>query len=217
MRAAALVLFGRAPSSPDAKTRLRDAPPGAARALFLDTLDVASRLTAADLIICFTPPEAAIEMRTLAPGAEDCLVQRGADLGERMAAAFTDLFARGYARVLLIGTDLPTLPLSHLQTAERWLASGEAGVVLGPADDGGYYLIGLTSPRRELFERIAWSTPRVFEETAAAARRAGLTLRCVPVWRDIDSLDDLRRLARALDELPAEAAPHVRRWLGAWR
>lgn len=213
MRAAALALFGRSPSSPDAKTRLRDAPPGAARALFLDTLAVASRLAAADLIVCFTPPEAASEMRMLAPGAADYLVQRGGDLGERMAAAFADLFARGYARVLLVGTDLPTLPISHLETAEGWLASGEAGVVLGPADDGGYYLIGLTAPCPDLFAGIAWSTRQVFEQTVAAARRAGLILRCVPAWRDIDGLDDLHRLACALDDLPPDAAPHVRRWL----
>ena len=109
-----------------------------------------------------------------------------------MHQAFTDLFTRGYQRVLIIGTDAPTLPQSTYQEALS-LLSGHA-VVLGPALDGGYYLIGLTRPVPELFAEIPWSTDRVLALTREKALALNLTIGLLREWRDIDAIEDLHSL-----------------------
>jgi hypothetical protein len=120
------------------------------------------------------------------------LAQAGEDLGARMAGALDDVFARGYRRALVIGTDLPTLPGSAFGEAFRLLDAHD--LVLGPAQDGGYYLIGLRRPAPELFAGIPWSTDRVLALTQSKASAAGLKTALLPVRRDVDTLDDLLAL-----------------------
>ena len=91
------------------------------------------------------------------------LDQVGKNLGQRMHRTFVDLFAQGYQQVIIVGTDVPTLPLTVYQEAFAILSHSE--VVLGPALDGGYYLIGLTRPTEDLFAGIPWSTDQVLAAT----------------------------------------------------
>jgi rSAM/selenodomain-associated transferase 1 len=120
------------------------------------------------------------------------LPQTGDDLGARMAHALADIFAQGYRRALVIGTDLPTLPGSVFGEALALLDTHD--VVLGPAHDGGYYLIGLRKPAPELFAGMPWSTDQVLALTQTKAAAAGLKTALLPVRRDLDTLDDLMAL-----------------------
>ena len=116
-----------------------------------------------------------------------------------MAQACETLFAQGYKRVVIVGTDTPSLPLERYQQALTALDSHD--LVLGPALDGGYYLIGLKQPQPELFTGIAWSTDRVLAATQEKAARLGLKTALLPLWRDVDTVEDLKALiaAAALD------------------
>ena len=132
--------------------------------------------------------------------------QRGADLGERMSSAFAEVFVRtGTDRVLLIGSDIPHITADLLE--DYFSKLDEHDVVLGPAEDGGYYLVGLhrTSFTPALFEDIPWSTGRVRRETVRRAEKLGLSVYLGPTLRDIDTLEDLevvlRRSARILPSL----------------
>ena len=124
--------------------------------------------------------------------------QRGDAFGERLTLAAEDLFAVGFEAVCLIDSDSPTVPQHAYADAVRLLAQPDDCVVLGPSDDGGYYLIGLKKPHRRVFEEIDWSTERVFEQTIARAKEAGLAVELLPTWYDVDDRATLRRLC---DEL----------------
>ena len=124
------------------------------------------------------------------------LPQRGASLGERMHAVFVDLCHAGYRQVILVGSDIPTLRASSVSKACEVLDRDRCDLVLGPADDGGYYLIGLGRPEARLFGDIAWSTASVLEDTLARARQLELRVRIVADTYDVDVADDLERLRR---------------------
>lgn len=111
------------------------------------------------------------------------------DLGARMATAFATAFAAGAGRVAIIGTDCPGLRASHL--TQTFAALETAEVVLGPATDGGYYLLGLRQPRPALFANKTWSTDSVLADTLADAHRLGLRVALLPELRDVDTAEDL--------------------------
>jgi rSAM/selenodomain-associated transferase 1 len=115
--------------------------------------------------------------------------QPAGDLGTRMAAAFDAAFATGAGRIAIIGTDCPGLRASHLTQAFAQLEN--ADVVLGPATDGGYYLLGLRQPVPALFQNKAWSTNSVLAATVADAQRLGLRVALLPELRDVDTAADL--------------------------
>ena len=131
------------------------------------------------------------------------LDQIGEDLGARMDQAFRAIFARGYQRVLVVGTDLPSLPGACYTQALSLLADHD--LVLGPSLDGGYYLIGLRRSVPELFVGMPWSTDRVFSLTRAKAEALGLKTGLLPTWRDVDTIEDLLAL---IDETGLEAPSH---------
>ena len=152
----------------------------------------------------------------------DLLAQRGDDLGARERNLFEDLFAAGFARVVVIGSDLPTLPAAHV--AEALVRLKSATVTLGPAADGGYYLIGLTAPEPggaipDLFTDIRWGTSTAFDDTVRAAARAGVSVERVPAWYDVDDADGLARLrgdvGPAREERRAQATARVLESLAA--
>ena len=134
--------------------------------------------------------------------------QEGSDLGEKMARLFEAGFADGFAQIIIIGSDTPHLPPAFLVDAWGRLEAG-ADVVLGPADDGGYYLMGLKQARPDLLQDIAWSTNTVLGQTREKAREADLTVGQTPPWYDIDTPDDLRRLRTDLMR-GSVSAPHTR-------
>src|SRR5205807_3280651 len=122
-----------------------------------------------------------------ARGRYDLARQRNGDLGQRMAGFFTEQLEDGAARVVLVGTDSPSLPASFVQQAFHELDS--ADVVLGPAADGGYYLIGCAGRVPPVFDGVAWGEPRVLLETVARLP-ADYRLALLPPWYDVDTLAD---------------------------
>ena len=165
-----------------------------------------------EAVIFFTPPGADSQFATIAPHAFARVAQVEGDLGRRMRAAFDDLLVtRRCGAALLVGSDIPFLTAEILITArDTVLATG--GVVLGPADDGGYYLIGMSAPHAALFEGIEWSTPNVLAGTLRAAERHGIdTCLVVPAY-DIDTIDDLRRAEHDLAVRPNDVSPRLREW-----
>jgi len=194
MSGSALVVFVKHPAPGAVKTRLAAAigPEAAARlyrALAEHVLEATTPLAGEyERLVFFDPPEALAEIRAWLPGVR-LLAQSSGDLGARMSDAFARAFARGAERVALVGTDAPGV--SRESVKEALDALGAADVVIGPAEDGGYYLIGLRAPRPGLFAGIAWSTPSVREETLARAAAAGLSVRELLPLRDVDTLEDL--------------------------
>jgi rSAM/selenodomain-associated transferase 1 len=210
-------IMARAPSA--GKTRL--APHLSPRrletlraALLADTLDVvASACTEVDeAVIFFTPPGSENEIATLAPHSFARSLQVDGDLGQRMCAALEDLLdVRRCDAALLVGSDIPFIRADTLIEAREELRA-RGGVVVGPAADGGYYLIGMAQVHAPLFEGIEWGTSRVLADTMQAAARCGVDTRLVRGAYDVDTIEDLRRLERDLASAPDGAAPRVRRW-----
>ncbi len=120
------------------------------------------------------------------------IAQEGSNLGERISNLFAALFGRGYERVVVVGSDSPDLPGEYIEEAFALL--GEAELVLGPALDGGYYLIALRVLIPGLFDSIEWSTARVLDQTLTRAKDAGAVCRLLKPWHDIDTPEDLRFL-----------------------
>lgn len=211
-----LVVVTKAPIPGRVKTRLTPflSPSDAAqlaRALLEDTLRRVGQIPHPHLIVAVEPPEAVPFMQEIAPRAE-IVPQIAGDLGARMSAVVADRFARGASAVILIGSDHPTLAQAEIDQAIRWLQEGGDQMVIGPAEDGGYYLIGLTRPHPELFDGISWSSSSVLQETLARAERLSLKVRQLSVCPDVDTIEDVTRLQRETAHRP-EMAPATARWL----
>ncbi|HEX2227952.1 MAG TPA: TIGR04282 family arsenosugar biosynthesis glycosyltransferase [Candidatus Binatia bacterium] len=196
----ALVVMTKAPRPGESKTRL--VPPltyeeaaALAEALLIDQLNHLTKLAGADVFVAFTPQNAAAFFRALVPARFCCFPQEGDDLGERMRQAFHYLLTRGFKRVLLIGSDLPPLPLETLHAAYASLSAGR-NIVLGPTTDGGYYLIGMSRLFVDVFTGIHWSRPDVLARTLEKISRAKLSYELLPVCQDIDTPEDLAHLYR---------------------
>lgn len=155
-----------------------------------------------DRLFFFTPPGAQPALQRWFPR-ELLLPQCGDDLGARMAHAFDAAFRRGARRAAIVGSDVPWV--SRELVREALLSLGDHEVVVGPARDGGYYLLALDRPRPGLFDGIAWSTPSVLSATAQRAAMLGLRLHVLEPLSDVDTLDDVRREWRSLQPL---LAPH---------
>jgi rSAM/selenodomain-associated transferase 1 len=152
----------------------------------------------ADLIAVYAPSGSEQEYDELLPESFSLLSQSNGSLGDRLFNATGALLTAGYASVCLINSDSPTLPPQRLETAIAALGRPGDRIVLGPADDGGYYLIGLKYPHRRVFQDIEWSSERVLRQTIDRADEVGLEITILPPWYD---LDDARTLARACEEL----------------
>ncbi|MDZ4790793.1 MAG: TIGR04282 family arsenosugar biosynthesis glycosyltransferase [Hyphomicrobiales bacterium] len=161
----------------------------------------------------FTPPDARDEIRGLMPEPWTLLAVREADVGATMHSAICTLLQDGHSGVIIIGADLPTVPLSIITQAIQMLVALEADAIIGPSEDGGYYLIGLKAPCSALFGEMPWSTPDVFGITVERAQAAGLSLKRLPVWHDVDDAASLARLREELASTPPDCAAHTRRAL----
>ena len=217
----ALVLFAKAPIPGEVKTRLCPplTPDEAASLHGSFVLDASERSRAAklDRFLACAPSSEHVFFKILGARQGVRLIdQKGEDLGARMAAAFQTVFALGYGRVLIAGTDLPTLPASLYGQALDLLRTHDA--VVAPALDGGYVLIGLTRPHPDLFTGIAWSTEQVFEQTRAKATTLGLKMGMLPAVRDVDTVDDLRALIKEMHAtLSKRTAGALRHLAGRYR
>ncbi len=205
----ALAVVAKVPGLGPVKTRLAPRLDEAgrrelARAFLEDKIAQARSIEGCDVVVAFTPPEGRDTLERLAGDGATLLDQRDGDLGARLAGVVEDLCERGYEGVILIDGDTPNLPSDRLREAVNALSAGRE-LVLGPAWDGGYYLLGVRRPRARLFERIDWSTSRVFSQTYDRALEAGLTPYVLAAWYDVDEPRDLERLERHL----ADAGPHA--------
>lgn len=197
----AVGVFAKAPTPGKVKTRLA-ADIGALRAAEIyRTMGRATvdglRDGAYRLIVFGDPPDApSLESiaRWLGPDDIEVRAQSGGDLGTRMAAAVEEALAES-DEVVLVGTDIPGIDRGTV--LEAFARLGSHDVVVGPATDGGYYLVGLTRPRPELFADIEWSTPRVLPETLKRIEAAGLAVALLEPKSDVDTVDDLTPALRA--------------------
>jgi uncharacterized protein len=196
----------KAPRSGEVKTRL--VPPLCAEeashlsACFvkdiLANLLTVSESVAIDCYAAYSPPGSEALFRAFLPSQIRLLPPRSVGLANSLPEAIEDLIAAGYEGACLVNADSPTLPTSLLIEAVTSLRAPGDRVVLGPATDGGYYLIGLKVPHRHLFHDIAWSTERVYLETAERAASIGLELVSLPAWYDVDDAASLSWLCREL-------------------
>ncbi len=224
-RVCALGLMAKAPLAGEVKTRL--VPPLKAReAAELNVCflrDMAANIksvtetAAASGLVVYTPSGSESAFDRVLPDEFHLLAQRGATLGERLCNATDDLLRQGYGAVCLINSDSPTLPKSILIRAIESLALDGDRVVLGAAEDGGYYLIGLKHAHRNLFNGIAWSTSAVLARTRERAAEIDLAVEMLPPWYDVDDAETLNRLCEELFFGPsldgAYPAPHTRAFL----
>mgnify|MGYP000893571714 CR=1 FL=1 len=204
----ALVLMAKAPVAGQVKTRLIGAltaeDAADLYAAFLsDTFalmeEVADERENLRLVLCYAPADAVEEFEKVEREGSLMLAQRGETLGERLENCFADLFETGFDSVVIIGGDSPTLPVEHLFAAFEQL-TGADEVVLGPAEDDGYYLIGMRRLHARVLEDIPWSTNEVLAVTRRRAREAGLTLFELPVWHTVDTPAELEQLRQELKE-----------------
>ena len=177
-----------------------------------ENIAAAGRQAPIDGYIAYWPPGSAAELPPL-PKGTNLLPSRRAGLGASLPDAVADLLAAPYCGVCLVNSDSPTLPADILVGAVRAICAPGDRVVLGPAEDGGYYLIGLKATHPRLFEDIAWSTPFVFTQTVERASEIGLPTVVLPRWYDVDDLASLRRLNAELREAAGGQARHTAAFL----
>jgi rSAM/selenodomain-associated transferase 1 len=191
-----LGLFAKWPEPGRVKTRLASATSSAwaadvARA-FLRDLTERLGAVAAHRVLAFTPPSAAALFADAVGHSFTLVPQADGDLGWRLASFFQGQFAAGANSVVVLGTDSPTLPLAFVDEAFALLNG--ADVVLGPATDGGYYLVGCAGRTPLIFDGISWGGPTVLAETVGRLAGSALRLALLPPWYDVDTLDDWRML-----------------------
>jgi uncharacterized protein len=212
-----LIVFAREPIPGRTKTRLCPPLDGeTAAALYesflRDVLATARAIPDVKITIAYTPESDPAYFARFAP--DLCsFPQHGATLGERMANAFEQCL-QGERSALLIGSDFPTLPASHLIAGFDLLTQG-TDAVFGPSDDGGYYLVGMARLQRRLLCDIPMSTPTVLTDSLALAKQLELRVELAPAHYDIDDGTDLARLWAELQVAPPDVAVHTRRFLAS--
>jgi rSAM/selenodomain-associated transferase 1 len=198
---AALVIFTKYPEPTKVKTRLMPefSPEEAAalsRAMAEHVVRVHAGSDGYDVVVGYTPGERAAEMRSWLGGGIPLQCQEGGDLGERQLNALRRVFAAGYGKAAIIGGDCPLV--TQQDVCKAFDALDDADVVIGPSDDGGYYLIGSTGAHEVVFRGINWGTSSVLKETIERIEEAGLTFRLLANHYDVDSFEDVERLWRSL-------------------
>jgi rSAM/selenodomain-associated transferase 1 len=212
----AIAITAKTPKSGASKTRL--SPPlapedcAAISACFIRDLSATIAQVAASGDVTgyalYTPRGSEAELRRLLPASTRLMPQIEGDFGERLLHGVIDLLAQGHAGAILVNSDSPTLPPAILRAAAEALRGGNT-VVLSPAADGGYTLIGLSRPHARLFADIPWSTGDVYRLTLERAREIGLPVTQVPGWYDVDDAASLAMLeAELAGARPPFAAIH---------
>lgn len=202
-----ILLFAKAPVPGQVKTRLApvlDAESAAAlqTAFVRDVLQYLEQIPNVDVEL-----HTDIHTDAFAVCGVTQRVQVDGDLQLKMLHSLSEAFARGYKQILILGSDSPTLPVTHIKT----LLASAVDVALGPAEDGGFYAISCRRMHPQMFSRVEWSCADTLEQTIAAVRRCGLTVEIGLQWYDVDTPEDLARLMREL-ELP----PCTAKWMRAY-
>jgi uncharacterized protein len=219
----ALGIMTKAPEAGKVKTRLT--PPlspeeaAAINECFLrdlaDAINEAARTSAAAGVAIYTPIGKETAYNKILPNPFMLVPQRGDAFGDRLIHGAEDLLAAGFGAVCLINSDSPTVPAANFAEAAIELSKPGERIVIGPSDDGGYYLIGLKVMRSLLFERIDWSTERVLTQTLERAQEIAVPVHQLPTGYDVDDGATLRRLCDELlgNEAPSAVAPNTRQFL----
>jgi rSAM/selenodomain-associated transferase 1 len=204
----ALVLFAKAPLPGRVKTRLSPllSPEQAAEFHWACVCDTWEKIEQVPVQSRYFYSDNAWTNGHVPASPEQRALQRGADLGDRMLSCFQELHARGHRRVLIIGSDSPTLPLAYIEQGLDALERADA--VIGPSEDGGYYAIGCRESYPQMFSGVPWSAGDTLQKTEAGLRALGLRVHLLPAWYDVDTANDLRRLG-----MEASLPPHVGRWM----
>lgn len=195
----AVILFTRVPRPGQTKTRLLPVlqPEQCAELhwAFLRDLAEVYRQVDAHLFIAYAPDPAWERLKAVFPRA-GYLAQKGNDLGEKMYRCLRKVLSLDYESVILTGSDLPAMTAAHLESGFAVLE--EKDIAIGPTSDGGYYLIGMKRPCREVFRIEGYGGASVFENTVAAAEAAGLTAGTALPCDDVDTPEDLENLAKTV-------------------
>lgn len=210
--------MAKAPEPGQVKTRL--SPPLSGedaarlyRCFLMDKIAQVRSVSTAEPVVAYAPDGAANLFAELAPGFR-LVPQGGGDLSARLVSVLGRLFGEGFDAVVVTDSDTPTLPSPCLERAVASAASGKHDLVLGPSQDGGYYLIGLRGIHHALFDGMPWSTPVVLEETLRRARALGHEVALLEPWYDVDTGADLVRLVSDLGGGGDDTPPrHTRRLL----
>jgi uncharacterized protein len=232
MQSVAIGIFCKTPTTGLSKTRLSPPlrPEECSRLSACFIRDLATTIHGLSLggaaapYAVYTPAGTERLLRNLLPTGFRLLLQCESDFGARLLQATIDLLDAGHAGVILVNADSPTLPASILRAAVFAVRAGDA-VVIGPAIDGGYTLIGLSRPHRRLFEDIPWSTSQVHRCTIERAQEIGVPVVNLPCWYDVDDTRTLRLLEMELTgrqvsfapDLKGAEAPATRRFLNQRR
>lgn len=210
-----LLVVAKLPAAGQTKTRLCPPLTGQQAAdlyecFLLDTLNLMRQVPDVRRFIAFLPEDAEGYFQLLAPDMRRT-PQRGETLGERLDHLLTDALSNGAERAVVIDSDSPSLPAEYLLRAFDQL--DQSDVVIGPTQDGGYYLIGMKRPQSHLLRQVEMSTPHVLTDTLALAENSGTTVSLLPLWYDVDTLADLHRLQAEISGLQDGIAANTRRWL----
>jgi rSAM/selenodomain-associated transferase 1 len=214
--------MAKAPRPGQVKTRLCPplTPEEAAalyRSFLLDKIAQVRALQGVTPVLSYATATAKPTFEALVPSKFLLVPQLGDDLGARLLSTFKQLFALGFSQVMAIDSDTPTLPTAYLEHALQLLTAQGNDVVLGPTEDGGYFLIGLSQPHPVLFEAMPWSTSQVFPETLRRAAQHELIVASTASWYDVDTPEDLTRLRQSLDQAQDGLAQHTRHFFREFR
>lgn len=198
----AIAIMAKAPFPNKVKTRLTPLlSPFEASQLYhsflLDKITQVKSIKGVRPFVAYTPGSSESFFRSIIPPGFSLISQAGKDLGERLTRVSKELFAQGAAKVLILDSDTPNLPIDHIREGLARLDEGD--VVLGPCEDGGYYLIGMRIFIPEIFNGVPWSTDMVTELTMKKVQALGLTVSMLPGWYDVDTEKDLKRLIQDLE------------------
>lgn len=214
----AIIIMAKVPLAGNVKTRLQNilSPEKCAKLAeaFLKDAVRKAKSTCENTIVAFFPPNEVEKLKYVLPDESNFIEQKGENLGDRMFNAFQFAFEKKTDSVVMIGTDSPTFPFDYIEQAFEFLETN-SDIVLGKTEDGGFYLIGLRVLRREVFENVAWSSPKTFEQVFENVQNLELHLRETPSWYDVDEESDLIQLKNEIlhNENARRRAPNTLEWL----
>ncbi len=197
----AIVIMAKAPKPNKVKTRLIPyLKPDLAALLYhnflLDKTEQVKSIEQSKFFIAYTPNNSENYFKKIAPDF-DLILQIGSDLGDRLVNVSNNIFNKGFKKVVILDSDTPNLPTKYIRQAIIGLETSD--MIIGPCEDGGYYLIGLKSPTPDVFKNIPWSTSNVVNITVKRAEAIGLKSSFLKYWYDIDTIEDLKRLKKDLE------------------